>query len=286
MTGSLRIELTGPFAVEPALAALAAHATPGVERVDRGGRSTTRVLALPSGPVEVTTVLAADHLLLVGAFRSAEDRGAAAELVRRWLDLDADPVRIEAVLRADPLLEPLVDARPGLRVVGRPDGFEAAVSTVLGQQVSLAAGRTLTGRLVAARGEPGPGGLRRFPAPEVLAGLPVEELRAAIGSTVSRARTVRALASAVADGLSLLPGGDAERRRRELLALPGIGPWTVEHLEMRAFGDRDACPAGDLVLRRALGMAEAEVREHARGWRPHRAHAVAHLWAEAAYLQP
>ncbi|WP_243789733.1 DNA-3-methyladenine glycosylase [Saccharopolyspora gloriosae] len=285
MTGTVRLDTAGPFAVHSAMASLAAHAVPGAERVDRDARTVTRLLKLPGGPTEVTATLADDHVELAADFATADDVAVAARVTRHRLDLDADVERIDAVLAADSSLRPLVHARPGLRVIGHVDGFEAAISTVLGQQVSLAAARTFTGRLIAAYGTPHPCGLTEFPGPGVLAGVAGEELRAAVGITRARTRTLHALAEAFADGLVLHPGGDTERQRRELLALPGIGPWTVEYLALRAFGDRDACPAGDLVLRRALGAdtaAEAHARAHA--WSPYRAYGVFHLWTETAYL--
>lgn len=282
--GATRLAVSGPFAVEPALAALAAHAVPGVEQIDRDARTVTRLLPLPNGPTRVTAELAADHVALSAAFATAEDEAAAVAIARRWLDLDADVERVDAVLAADAALRPLVRARPGLRIVGYADGFEAALCTVLGQQVSLAAARTFTARLLTAYGTSHPCGLAEFPAPGALAGVAVDELRAAVGITRARARTLHALAEAVADGLALHPDGDVERLRRDLLALPGVGPWTVDYLALRAFGDRDACPAGDLVLRRALGAADAaEARARARAWSPYRAYGVFHLWTETAY---
>jgi len=99
-----------------------------------------------------------------------------------------------------------------------------------------------------------------------------------------RKLTLRTVCAALRDGLvDLSPGADRERARRDLLALPGIGPWTVEYVAMRALGDPDAFPASDLgVLHglRALG-AEADAREAERrsqAWRPFRAYTVLHLW--------
>ncbi|GAB2661358.1 hypothetical protein GCM10027271_20160 [Saccharopolyspora gloriosae] len=280
---ALRLATGGPFAVEPAMAALAAHAVPGVEQVDRDARTVTRLLRLPGGSTRVTARLTAEHVELTADFDGGEHEAVA--ITRRWLDLDADVERVDAVLAADPTLRPLVRARPGLRIVGYADGFEAALSTVLGQQVSLAAARTFTSRLLAAYGTPRSCGLVEFPAPDALAGVAVDELRAAVGITGARARTLHALAEAFAGGLALHPDGDVERQRRALLALPGVGPWTVDYLALRAFGDRDACPAGDLVLRRALGAATAaEARERAHAWSPYRSYGVFHLWTRSAYL--
>ena len=122
---------------------------------------------------------------------------------------------------------------------------------MLGQQVSVAAARTFAGRLVAAYGMIGPGRLMMFPRPDVLRDADPEELRAVVGLTGARARTVQAVAAAFADRATLRP-----LSRSELVALPGIGPWTADYLAVTS-GDRDAFTPGDLVLRRALGGVDA-----------------------------
>jgi AraC family transcriptional regulator of adaptative response / DNA-3-methyladenine glycosylase II len=200
---------------------------------------------------------------------------------RLVLGLDADHALIEPVLLADPLLEPLVATRPGLRVAGAWDGFELAVRAVLGQQVTVAAGRGLAGRIAVRHGIPLPrpaGSLERlFPAAETLAAVELD------GMPAARARALRALAVAVAGGLAIDERQDRESLRAALLELPGIGPWTVEYIAMRALRDPDAFPASDLVLRSALGgISAAQAQRRAEAWRPWRAYAAMHLWAAAA----
>jgi AraC family transcriptional regulator, regulatory protein of adaptative response / DNA-3-methyladenine glycosylase II len=180
----------------------------------------------------------------------------------------------DAALGRDPLLGPSVAARPGLRVPGTVDGGELAIRAVLGQQVSLAAARTLAARLVALAGEPldAPDGTltHAWPVPSAIA-----DVAPSLPMPRARARTVAAVAHALADGLRLEPGADA---RAELLALPGVGAWTAEYIAMRALGDPDAWMPTDLGVRRGLarlGVA-ADVSD---AWRPFRAHAVMHLWA-------
>ncbi|MCG2623313.1 3-methyladenine DNA glycosylase 2 [Arthrobacter sp. I2-34] len=281
------LPVRGPFDAEAALAALAAHAVPGVERTDLGAGTFTRLFPAPGGPVPATIGLRGGGLRLTLHDGDEAATGAVAAAVRRLLDLDTDPARIAAVLGSDPAVGPLVRLRPGLRILGHADGFEGAILTVLGQQVSLAAARTFAGRLVDAFGAVGPAGLRLFPGPETLAAAGPEAVRAAVGLTGARARTVHALAAACADGLRIEPGGDHALIRRRLLGLPGIGPWTVEYLAMRALRDPDAFPDGDLVLRRALGAGSVqEVRAAGRRWSPLRAYAVFHLWTGHAYLPP
>jgi AraC family transcriptional regulator, regulatory protein of adaptative response / DNA-3-methyladenine glycosylase II len=191
---------------------------------------------------------------------------------RAILRLDADPVAIEAALGADPLLGPLVRAAPGRRVPGHPDLAELAVRALLGQQISVAAARTLAGRLTAELGEPlaAPRGgvTHRFPAPAALAALDPETLP----MPRARGRSLVRLARALADGEPV-----DER-------LPGIGPWTTAYVALRS-GDDDAFLAGDLGVRHglaALGADPARAAQLAEEWRPYRGFGVAHLWAAAS----
>ena len=182
------------------------------------------------------------------------------------------------------MLGPLLAARPHLRVLGHPDGFEAAVQAILTQQVSLRAGRTTGGRLAAAHGHPHPGGLLAFPRPQDVAAVDPVALQAVLRVPHARARAVHALAVACAHGLDLSPDAPRDDVRATLLAVPGIGPWTADVVALRALGDRDAFPAGDLVLRRALGVPHArDVAAAGLAWAPWRALAATHLWASVGY---
>ncbi|MFF2622772.1 DNA-3-methyladenine glycosylase family protein [Oerskovia jenensis] len=288
-----RVAVAQPFDAASALATLVAHAVPGVDRVDRSDAArgeVTRLVETRSGTAAVTVRLTPEEIEVRG---SGPDADEVCAVVARWFDADADLATVHAVLGADPVLAPLLAARPGLRVVGHPAGFEAAVTTVLGQQVSLAACRTFAGRLAAAYGRDadvaGSEGLRLFPDPDTLAGARSAELQAAVGITGARTRTLLALATACADGLTLGPGtaGDpaalADTRAR-LLALPGIGPWTVDYLSVKVLGDRDGFVPGDLVLRKALGGIDARAAARAsEAWSPVRAYALFHLWTHTAY---
>ncbi|MFF3064056.1 DNA-3-methyladenine glycosylase family protein [Oerskovia sp. NPDC057915] len=295
-----RVPVAQPFDAASALATLVAHAVPGVDRVVRSDAArgeVARLVETRSGTTAVTVRLTPEEIEVRGSGPAADEVRA---LVARWFDADADLATVHAVLGADPVLAPLLAARPGLRVVGHPSGFEAAVTTVLGQQVSLAACRTFAGRLAAAYGRPGAAAaasgetadLRLFPDPGTLAGAQAAELQAAVGITGARTRTLLALATACADGLTLEPdtAGDpaalADTRAR-LLALPGIGPWTVDYLSVKVLGDRDGFVPGDLVLRKALGGIDARAASAtARAWAPVRAYALFHLWTHTAYRPP
>ena len=281
----IRLAYRPPFATAPLARFLAAHAVPGLEVSPPGGGH-TRVVRAPGGPAVVSVALddAPREVSCEVRGGNSGDLPHIVATVRRWLDLDADPAAVAAALRADPLLAPLVAARPGLRILGSTDGFETVVLTVLGQQVSLAAARTFAGRLVAAFGRPAPEGFTAFPEPGDIADADPARLRAALGVTGARARSVHAVAVAVAEGLDLGPDAEPAATRERLLALPGIGPWTADYVAVRVLGDRDAFPAGDLVLRRALGVATArEAEARAEAWRPWRAYALVHLWTREVF---
>jgi AraC family transcriptional regulator of adaptative response / DNA-3-methyladenine glycosylase II len=199
--------------------------------------------------------------------------------VKHAFDLACDPAVVAAALGD------LAQGSPGLRVPGSFDGFELAVRAVVGQQITVRGARTLLGRLVAAFGtdlaEPMRGGApgRLFPVPSRIAACDEGDL-VRLGLTRARARTLAALARAIAaGGLELAPGSDVEATVRALDALPGIGAWTAQYIAMRALAWPDAFPASDLAVLKALGEtrpARAIVRSEA--WRPWRAYAVMHLW--------
>ncbi len=275
-----RLDLRPPFEIGPALAILASQALPDSEIVDLERARHTRLFSVLEGrTVAVTVELHVDH---IDIWHRRVEPAAESSIVRRvshGLDLHAAPAQIAARMGADPVIGALVTARPGLRVIGLPEDFEAAAITVLGQQVSLAAGRTFGARLVARFGSDGDAGLRAFPTPVVLAASSPSELQSAIGVTHARARTVLGLAQAWTAGLRLGPDIDAISSRQALLGIPGIGPWTAESLAVRVIGDRDAYPAGDLVLRRALRVrTETAARAAATAWSPFRSYALFHLW--------
>jgi len=279
-TVTLRLPYREPMNVGAVLDYLGAHAVPGVEAYADG--VFTRALRGPSGPALVR--LAAGEGAVQCTVRLADNRDLVAVVarVRRLLDLDADPVAADAVLAADARLAPLVAKRPGLRSPGTVDGFETAIGTVVGQQVSLAGARTVLGRIVAEHGEVAFDGdtdaaaWRLFPSPEALAAADP----ATLPMPRARGRCVQALAAACADGrLELDPGADRDDVRAALLALPGVGPWTADYLRMRAVADPDVLLATDLVVRRAATDLDIDLAGGAPEWAPWRSHATHHLWA-------
>jgi AraC family transcriptional regulator, regulatory protein of adaptative response / DNA-3-methyladenine glycosylase II len=280
---ALRLPFRVPLAPDSLFGHLAATAVPGVEEWRDGAYR--RTLRLPHGPGVVALRPLPDHVGCQLWLTDLRDLATAISRCRRLLDLDADPVAVCALLGRDPALAPQVAKAPGRRVPRTVDAAEFAVRAVLGQQISTAAARTHAGRLAASCGEPvddPAGGLSRlFPAPAaVLSADP-----ASLAVPRSRRETFTALARALADDrIDLSPGGDWQEARLRLAALPGIGPWTVETIAMRALGDPDAFPATDLGVRaaaRELGLAPTPgaLTEHSAAWRPWRAYAVTYLWA-------
>ncbi len=280
---ALRLDHWTPFDWGSLLSFLAPRAIPGVEEVDRGVyRRTVRVGSrrgwIAVRPDPSRPALRADvSLSLAGALMPVVAR------LRAVFDLDARPAVIDGHLAQDPALRPLVAHRPGLRVPGAFDGFEAAVRAILGQQVTVAGATTLAGRVAERFGErietPFPGLTRLFPPAAALSDGGDEA--ASLGMPEARARAVAAVARAVArEGLQLEPTADVEATLARLRELPGIGDWTAQYVAMRALRWPDAFPAGDLGVRAALGGVPAKEAERvAERWRPWRAYAVMHLWS-------
>ena len=297
---TLRLACREPFDGRSLLRFLAARAIAGVEDVAYGRYARTVRVPGGSGVVELMPPPAGRgggngrtapagraggaQVLLRVRLTGLRGIGQVVSRCRQLFDLDADPQAIAAALAADEALAPLVAARPGLRVPGAYDGFELAVRAVIGQQVSVPAASTLTGRLAARHGTrldgaAGPGGPLSvlFPRPADLADADL----AGLGLTTGRQAALRALAAACAAGrLDLDPGTDPDETAARLAELPGVGPWTVAYILMRT-GDPDAFPGTDLGLRRAMERLGCGPGRAGR-WRPWRAYAALHLWTALA----
>jgi AraC family transcriptional regulator, regulatory protein of adaptative response / DNA-3-methyladenine glycosylase II len=281
-TVSLRLPVRLPFAYEGVFGHLAASVVPGCEEVRDG--SYRRTLRLPFGNGVASLTPAPDHVRCVLMLEDFRDLTAAISRCRRLLDLDADPQAVIDVLGSDAVLAPVVAKAPGQRIPRTVDEAELAVRAVLGQQVSMKAARTHAARLVTAYGQPiddTNGALTHtFPSIEQLGNIDPAHL----AMPQSRRRTVIALIAGLADGTVVLDAGcDWDEARSQLLALPGIGPWTAEVIAMRGLGDPDAFPASDLGLRMAaeqLGLPSDQRALLARSeqWRPWRSYATQHLW--------
>jgi AraC family transcriptional regulator of adaptative response / DNA-3-methyladenine glycosylase II len=268
-----------PYDWDGMLSFLAARATTGVEAVEGGVYS--RSISVNGIPGYFSVSLDPEHSSLTVQIHFGDPRALffIIERIRAMFDLNADWADIASVLKADGVLVRMVDAAPGLHVPGAWNGFELAVRAVLGQQIRVAHATALAGRLTKAFGEPmmGNGSLTHlFPVPEILA----EADLSGVGLTKARAATIRALARTVAGGdLSFEGVVDSEAFRRKLIEIPGIGNWTAEYVAMRALGEPDAFPAGDVALQSALGISGARAAEmRAEPWRPWRSYATMYLW--------
>jgi len=291
----LRLGYRPPYDFTSLLAFLRGRSLPGIEQVDE--QSYARVFGPPDAPA----------WLRLSAWPGEEQHALCLQLhcpqpaqmlavvtrIRRMFDLDADPQAIGNVLRDEQTLRPLLHKRPGLRLPGSWDGFEIAVRAILGQQVSVAAARTLASRIVHRYGatlpEPVAPGLERlFPTPEALADADLRE----IGVTTARAATIRSVARALLDGhVNFRTEQPLDEFVARWVALPGIGEWTAHYMAMRALSHPDAFPAADLILRRAAApdgdeFSTKALTSHAEAWRPWRAYAVIHLWRSMSDLAP
>jgi AraC family transcriptional regulator of adaptative response / DNA-3-methyladenine glycosylase II len=277
----LRLAFRPPYDHAGVIAFFTHRALPGVEAVQ--GRTLRRTLALRhqgqalAGWVEASLRPDRDEVAVSVAPALLPALGALLPRIRHWLDLDAEPARIDPALRA------VGGRRPGVRVPGTLDGFEAAVRIVLGQQVTVAAARTLTARLVARFGTPlatpWPDLNQLFPSAESLAQADADAI-GTLGIVRQRTGALQALARAVAEGrLRLDRHAPLEPTLDALRALPGIGEWTAQLIAMRALAWPDAFPASDIGVLNALGTRDVvAVSAAAEAWRPWRAYAVMKLW--------
>ncbi len=290
----LRLPVRRPFAAEPLFAFLGARAVAGVE--DGGGAGTAlgyrRSCALPHGPAVIELAMADPDAVLTAELRlhDLRDLAAAVNRIRRLLDLDADPVAVDAVLASAGPLGVLIRACPGVRVPGTVSGDELAFRALVGQQVSVAGAATTAARLVRGYGRPLPspghrpgdaattvpaaGPDRLFPDAATLAAADPTELP----MPAARARGLVRLAAELAAGrIDLSPGADRDEARARLLELPGVGPWTAGYIAMRALGDPDVLLVDDLIIRRELHRRGAWPPEQSR-WAPWRSYATMRLW--------
>lgn len=281
---AVRLSFEGPLDWDAMLRYFASRAIPGVERV--ADDTYRRTVAIDGDPGVLELSLGApDHLVLRAHLPQWEGLIHVVERARRIFNLDAAHVDATNHLADDPLVGPLVRARPGLRVPGTWDPFEIGVRAIVGQQISVAGANTIIGRLVERHGAQLAGlstwGLTNvFPTPATLADADL----GGTGLTTARAAAVRGFATAVAkDEVRLDRGAGLDPLVASIAALPGLGPWTAHYVALR-IGEPDAFPGSDLGLRRAIarltssGAAVRDATHVADGWRPWRALAAVHLW--------
>jgi AraC family transcriptional regulator, regulatory protein of adaptative response / DNA-3-methyladenine glycosylase II len=282
----LRLPYRAPYDWAHLHAFLSRRAIAGVESVSAGAYA--RTVRTARGPAQVHIQPAARAHALELRIRAAipADTASLCAVTRRMFGLDADPAKIAAALRHDPQLHALGIQRPGIRIPGTWDPFESGVRAILGQQVTVAAGRTLLTRLAERAGEaleaPQSGLTRLFPTPESLAQCDLSDL----GVPRARAAALKGFARAVRDGAVAL-NESSERVTRALIGLSGVGPWTAGYVALRGLGDPDALPVGDLILRQQAApdgatLTARELNARAEMWRPFRGYAVMLLWEASA----
>jgi len=280
----LRLPFQPPLDWDAMLSYFRRRAIAGVEHVSADTYRRTVVIDGDPGVLELSRG-GPDHLLLRAHLPHWEGLIHVAQRARRIFNLDADTDAAARHLVGDPIIGPLMHARPGLRVPGTWDPFETGVRAIVGQQVSVAGAGTITARIVQRHGTPVPGlqalGLTHsFPPPSTLAAADLN----GVGLTSSRQAAINAFARAVADRVIPLDRGSRlDRLIDSVTTIPGLGPWTAHYIALR-LGEPDAFPATDIGLRRSLShavgrpMAPSDAEELAHRWRPWRAHAAIHLW--------
>jgi AraC family transcriptional regulator of adaptative response / DNA-3-methyladenine glycosylase II len=278
----LRLAYRPPYDWEHLHAFLLSRAIQGVEGADgdgyvRAARTTSGYAVVRVRPAEETNAL---ELKIKGAQPS--DLLPLLSSVRRMFDLSSDPARIAAALGGDPLLRPLLQLRPGLRIPGVWEPFECLVRAILSKQVSIAAARTRLGCLVQRLGQPihtaEQGITHLFPGPDVIAKASLDDL----GITGAQQNTLRLLARNVEEG-SIRLDDPSDELARTLAELPGVGRWIAGYVALRGFGEPDAFPYGDLKLRlqaasHKRSLSAQELAARAARWRPFRGYAVLHFW--------
>ena len=279
----LTLDYQPPLAWDALLAFLGGRGAAGVEAVVDGRYLRTVSLGGAQGWLAVSATGKSDQLAVELSPSLAPVAAPLTTKLRQLLDLEADPVKVTAVLARDARLAPVVRAVPGLRVPGGFDGFELVLRAIVGQQVTVKAATTLFSRFAAAFGEPvvTPFAELKFFSPSA-ALIAAAELQTLInlGLTERRARTIHAVARAyVANELRLEPDCDHAVELERFRAIPGIGHWTANYVAMRALRDADAFPTGDLALCNALGgIKPKEADAISEAWRPYRAYAALYLW--------
>ena len=238
------------------------------------------VLGESAGWLDAAFVPARQRVLLGFPSHWAAVSARVLQAARRWLDLDAQPQAIAQALSSLP-------GEPGLRLPGSIDAFELAVRAVLGQQVTVAAARTLAHRFVERFGDevatPWPEISKAFPSPDRIASTRVERI-AELGIIRTRANAIIEIARVwPAITAHLAPQAAPEPLIEALCALPGIGPWTAHYIAMRALSWPDAFPPRDVAVLKAMNRlfgtgSQREADAVAAAWRPWRAYAVLRLW--------
>ena len=296
----LEVPTLAPYDFGTFVAHQECRAIPGVEAVDSGTTGSTYVRSFSAcghpGIAEAAAPSSGgEHLQLRLHLPTYDSIIDAVGRVRALLATDEDPAPAATLLGDDPMIGPSVRATPGLRVPRSWDRFETAVRIIVGQQISLAAASTLSGRIAERFGTPIDPVLEccddvlvplrhLFPGAATLADAGAAGFTG-LGFTQQRIGTIVSFSEAVANGeLDLAASDTLDATVARLCELPGIGPWTAHLIAMRVFGHDDAFPASDLGLRRAAEslvghpVNARELEALSQSWRPYRSWAAQHLW--------
>jgi AraC family transcriptional regulator of adaptative response / DNA-3-methyladenine glycosylase II len=289
----MQLPYRSPFELQHLLNFFSARAIPGVEVVHDNRYLRSVTIDGVKGIIDLHD--GGDSVLLTVHGVGTRSLLPIIQRVRGLFDLDASPDDVSRVLSRDRYLRPLLRRQPGVRVPGVWDGFELTVRAILGQQVSVAAATTLSGRLAKRFGETikiAIDGLDEDKTPYLVFPRPEKLLRARLGDLgiiTSRAETIRRVAKGVVEGhISFDPTQDFDEFCKSLTAIKGIGEWTAQYVAMRALKDPDAFPHSDLGLLRAFDspnrdrLKPAELKARAEAWRPWRAYAALLLWGSDA----
>ena len=273
------------------LSYLRERAVEGIERVEKECYARTVAQDGQIGTVAISHLPDVESIAATIRFPSVSALPATVARIRRVFDLDADVTAIGAHLTRDPLLAPLLAERPGLRAPSGWDGFELAVRAVLGQQVSVEAGRRLVGQLVWLCGSAVPqmasrdsALTRTFPGPAQVVAADLGNLKM---PNARKQALVEVAKAALANPRLFRPLDTVEKTVAQLRAIRGVGDWTAHYVALRAAREPDAFPATDAALLRSFAecgtrLKPAQLLEHAEQWRPWRAYAAQHLWAADA----
>lgn len=266
-----------PLDFAHALTFYRSHAISGVENVTHGIYE--RVSRVDQGLafIRVMQEEASSKLVLQITTNAPGSLFMLCQRVRRMFDLDSDPLLIANSFEHHPFLNSLITNSPGLRLNCGWDPFETAVCTILGQLVSIEQARVLVRQLVENYGEPvlhpvSGEKMWLFPTADRLA----ESSLDAVRTTGPRRAAIRELARLVKSGeLDLYRPKDPVALKRQLLSIKGVGEWSAEYILLRAFGETDAFPATDLILKQALQKHPDIDWETIRPWR---SYAAVYLW--------
>lgn len=290
-TISLNLDYRPPYRFDLLLAFLEGRAIEGVEAVV--GQAYVRTLSCPTGDgsrrcsgwMRMENVPERNRLRLTVSDGLAEALPLVLAKAKHLFDVDCLPDVVEHGLANFYEHTSPACRIPGIRLPGCADGFEMAVRAILGQQITVRAASTLAGRIARVLGQPAdtpfPEVYTVFPPPEAFCASDAPEKLGQLGVIGQRARAICALAQAACAGdVVLEPGANTPAMQARLLALPGIGDWTLRYLLMRAFGDPDAFPASDYAIKQAFpGMRPKEIEALSHAWRPWRAYATLSLWS-------